>query len=43
MSDFDRGEWETRAAERNAANWDDYTASMRWEVPPYAPSETPSD
>ena len=24
MSDFDRGEWETGAAERNAANWDDY-------------------
>ena len=39
MSDFDRGEWETHTAERNAANWDDYAAGMRWDVPPYAPSE----
>ena len=39
MSDFDRGEWETRTAERNAANWDDYAAGMRWDLSPYAPSD----
>ena len=39
MSDSDRGEWEIRTAERNAVNWDDYAAGMRWDVSPYAPSE----
>ena len=33
MTNFDRGEWETRAAERNAANWDDYAAGTAYDAP----------